>query len=314
MQGNEWNLLVVLGPTAGGKTRLGVTLARALNGEIISADSRQVYRELNIGAGKDLEEYGSGAQAVPHHLIDAASLDEEFSVFDFQHQFYTAVEEVRGRGRLPLLVGGTGMYIDAVVRGYRLVKAPRNEALRAELAPMSLEALRERLLRIKPRLHNVTDLEDRERIVRAIEIAVHEPNHEAPPAPDVRPFLLGVQWPRHELRKRIGVRLRERMNAGLVEEVEELLASGVDAQRLYALGLEYRYVVDYLEGRVRNRNDLIQKLHSAINQFARKQEAWFRRMERQGNKIHWIDRGDVQEAMRMIPQGLGGRNTASETT
>lgn len=280
----DYRLLVVLGPTASGKTRLGVGLARALGGEVISADSRQVYRGMDIGTGKDREEYGE----IPCHLIDIVDPGHEFSVFEFQRRFLDVWAEVRDRGRLPVLVGGTGLYLDAVLRGYRLVAVPANGPLRAELAGLPPEELQERLRRTNPRLHNTTDLLDRERLVRAIEIAEYEADHPPQPLPELAPLVFGIRWERSELRRRITERLAARLAGGMIEEVERLHAAGVPWATLDYFGLEYRFVASYLRGEL-NRNDLFQKLNSAIHDFAKRQETWFRRMERHGVPIHWLD-------------------------
>ena len=279
------NLLVVLGPTASGKTHLAVQAARQLNGEIISADSRQVYRGLDIGSGKDLDEYG----ATPYHLIDVVDPGYEFSLFDFAQAFSQAFREIRGRGRLPILVGGTGLYLDAVLRGYELVAVKENRPLRQELEALSLDALRERLQALRLEQHNTSDLNDRSRLLRAIEIAEGEQQAEARPLalPLLIPRVFGLRWPRELLRQRITKRLRERLDHGLVEEVAHLHAAGVSWETLDYYGLEYRFVARHLQGLL-NRNDLFQKLNSAIHQFAKRQETWFRRMERQGVAIHWL--------------------------
>ena len=300
MSSHPQDILVILGPTASGKTRLGVQLAHKLGGEILSADSRQVYRGLDIGTGKDLAEYEIDGERIPYHLIDVVELDEEYNVYQYQRDCFEVLDELKSRGVLPLVVGGTGLYLDAVLEEYRMVEAPENPALREKLQALSDAALQERLLQLKPHQHNVSDLSDRERTVRAIEIAERERDHVPEPLPPIRPVLLGVRWPRPELRKRIRTRLVERMDAGLADEVQSLLDRGVEEERLYRLGLEYRYVVDYLHGVIRNRNDLIQKLASAIVQFARRQETWFRRMERRGHTIHWVDRGDAEAAMDIV--------------
>ncbi len=283
----DHNLLVILGPTATGKTRLAVAAAERLGGEIISADSRQVFRGMDVGTGKDLDEYGG----IPYHLIDILDPGEEFSVFAFQRLFSAAFNDIVGRGRLPVLVGGTGLYLDAVLRGYRLVEVPENPALRDELARLPLEALRERLLLLAPRLHNSTDLKERDRLVRAIEIAEHERSagkDETVPLPELRPLVFGIRFEREEVRQRITERLKARLGGGMIEEVERLLAGGVTPERLDWYGLEYRFISRYLRGEL-NRNDLFQKLNSAIHAFAKKQENWFRRMERDGVEIVWLD-------------------------
>ncbi len=295
-----FDTLVILGPTASGKTRLGVELARDLGAEIVSADSRQVYRGLDIGAGKDLEEYSARGAPVPYHLIDVVDLDVEFSVFDYQKRCFEVLKQLQERRVLPIIVGGTGLYLEAVLKGYRMADVPVDAELRAELAGMSTDRLVERLRTLRL-VHNTTDLEDRERLVRAIEIAeftaaAHEPES----GPPIRPLVLGVRWERSILRRRIRRRLAQRLSHGLVEEVESLHASGVGWEKLHFLGLEYRFVADYLQGTIRNRNDLEQKLGSAICVFAKRQETWFRRMQRRGVHISWIDRGDAGDARRVI--------------
>ncbi len=294
------NALVVLGPTASGKTRLGVHLADALGGEILGADSRQVYRGLDIGSGKDLNEYELNGHRIPFHLIDIAGLESEFSVFAYQKAFYDAFELVRARGALPIVVGGTGLYLEAVLKGYRMADVPPNPALRADLSILSDDDLAKRLRKLRPALHNTTDLDDRERTVRAIEISEYTLIHPPEPAPEIHPLLLGVRWERPLLQRRIAQRLKARLDAGLIEEVQHLHDYGYSWERLELLGLEYRFVAQYLQGVILNRNDLFQKLNAAIAQFAKRQETWFRRMERNGADIQWLHRGDLSEAMAAI--------------
>lgn len=305
----KYNLLVILGPTASGKTGLAVKLAREMGSEIISADSRQVYRGMDIGTGKELEEYGS----VPYHLIDIIDAAEEFSLFDYQQAFYTVFNDLRKRDIIPLMAGGTGLYVDAVIRGYDMQKVPPNNALRQELESLSEEMLAERLLKLNPALHNTTDLKIRERIVRAIEIAIHEEEngHELPEHPQIVPLVIGVRWKREVLRERITKRLKARLNEGMIDEVRDLHNSGVSWERLDLFGLEYRYVAMYLKGEL-GRNDMFQKLNTAIHKFAKRQETWFRRMEKHGVKIEWIDEGDyerlktyVLNALSLDGRGLG---------
>ncbi len=281
----QFNLLVILGPTASGKTRIAVEVARNLGGEIISTDSRQVYRRMDIGTGKDLAEYGS----VPYHLINIVDPGYEFNVFDFQRLFLEAFKNIRARKRLPILVGGTGMYLDAVLRRYRIIEAPENASLRAELADFSLEDLAARLKKVNPRLHNTTDLLDRTRLIRAIEIAEHKPESEkdSPFFLDLNPVVFGIRWERKSLRERITRRLRERLEQGMIEEVQKLLKTGISFGTLDFYGLEYRFVGQYLQNQI-NKNDMFQKLNSAIHQFAKRQETFFRRMERKGIVIHWV--------------------------
>ncbi len=282
--GTAFNLLVVLGPTASGKTRLGVRLARELNGEVISADSRQVYRGMDIGTGKDLAEYGD----IPYHLIDIAAPGSEFNLFEFQRRFLEAFSSIKERGRLPVLAGGTGMYLEAALLGYRLVEAPENSRLRGELAGLSLRALGERLKQVSSLLHNTTDLLERDRLIRAIEIAEHGQGREPEPMPELKPLIFGIRWEREELKRRITARLRERFDHGLIEEVERLHEEGVSWECLDFYGLEYRFIARYLKGEL-NRNDMFQKLNSAIHGLAKRQETWFRRMERKGIVINWLD-------------------------
>ncbi|KAB0665348.1 tRNA (adenosine(37)-N6)-dimethylallyltransferase MiaA [Oryzomonas japonica] len=294
-----FNLLTILGPTASGKTRLAVALAGEMNGEIISADSRQVFRGMDIGSGKDLHEYG----AIPCHLVDILDAGEEFSVFAFQRLFIEAFESITARGRLPLLCGGTGMYLDAALRGYRLVEVPEDPALRTELGARSDAELAAMLRELRPEQHNSTDLADRQRTIRAIEIARHEQNRptETEPFPPVRPLVIGIRWERAELRRRITERLRQRLDNGMIEEVQGLHNQGIAWERLSYYGLEYRFVGAFLRGEL-TRNDLFQKLNSAIHDFAKRQETWFRRMEKNGVVIHWVDgAGDpLAEARRIV--------------
>lgn len=290
------NLLVILGATASGKTRLGVQLAGRLNGEIVSADSRQVYCGMDIGTGKDLHEY----QGIPYHLIDVAQPGHEFNLFRFQRLFLDAFSEISGRGVLPVLVGGSGMYLDCVLRGYRLTEVPENPELRAELASLSMPALIERLTSSNPKLHNSTDLTEPPRLVRAIEIAEYR-GGDSRPWPDMVPLTIGIRWERALLRERITNRLRERLAAGMIEEVERLHACGTTWEQLEFYGLEYRYLARYLKGEL-SRNDMFQKLNSAIHDFAKKQENWFKRMQSHGTAIHWVEgAGDpLAQALELV--------------
>ncbi len=282
---SDINLLVVLGATATGKTRLGVRLAQRVGGEIISADSRQVYRGMDLGTGKDLTEYGD----IPYHLIDIADPGEEYHVFAFQRDFFEIFKKIEDRGRMPIMVGGSGLYLDAVLRGYRLIEVPPDPELRAELATHSEQWLRERLLELKPRQHNTTDLTDRDRLVRAIEIAEGErAAGSLPPLPSVTPLVIGIRWPRPELRARITRRLQQRLDEGMVEEVARLHQQGVSWETMEFYGLEYRFIARYLQGEL-SFDEVRAQLNTAIHKFAKRQETWFRRMERQGIVIHWVD-------------------------
>jgi tRNA dimethylallyltransferase len=294
----SFNLLTILGPTASGKTRLAVALAREQVGEIISADSRQVFRRMDIGTGKDLHEYGE----VPHHLIDILEPGDEFSVFAFQRLFLEAFGEISGRGRLPLLCGGTGMYLDAALRGYRMREVPEDGVWRAGLEGVSDTELAALLREYRPGLHNSTDLLDRQRTIRALEIARFQADWagDDEPFPALRPLVIGIRWERAELRRRITERLRQRLESGMIEEVQRLHDEGVGWDRLDYYGLEYRFVGMLLRGEL-NRNDLFQKLNSAIHDFAKRQETWFRRMERNGVEINWVaGEGDPLDEARGV--------------
>ncbi len=294
--------VVILGATATGKTGLGVFLAREAGGEIVSADSRQVYRGLDIGSGKDIAEYGD----TPHHLIDVADLAGEYSVFDFRRDCARAVAEVRSRGAIPFVVGGTGMYLDAIIRGYDMVEVPVNDALREELALLTLGELGERLLALKKTVHNRTDLIDRDRLVRAIEIASYR--RERPDDPrdrlcspaDFRPLVVGVHFPRDELRARIRRRLDDRLAIGLVDEVRSLHEGGASWERLERLGLEYRLTSEYLGGKIESYGAYVESLYVAICQFAKRQETWFRGMERKGVLVNWVEKGDRALSLDLV--------------
>ncbi|MDT8419911.1 MAG: tRNA (adenosine(37)-N6)-dimethylallyltransferase MiaA [Desulfuromonadales bacterium] len=289
------DLLVILGATAGGKTGLAVAAARRCNGEIISADSRQVYRGMDLGTGKDLAEYGD----IPYHLIDIAEPGSEYNVYQFQQDCFSALEDIRSRGRTPLICGGTGLYLDAVLQGYRLIEVAENPQLRDELSRCSEQQLRDKLISLKPEQHNLTDLVERDRLLRAIEIAVGErQNAKQPPLPALRPIIFGLRWPRPVLRQRIALRLQQRLAAGMIEEVARLHASGTSWQSLEFYGLEYRLIAQHLQGQL-SYNDMKQKLQSAIGQFAKRQDTWFRRMERRGTPIIWLD-GERQPLEQLL--------------
>ena len=291
-----YNSIIVLGTTASGKTSVAVRLAYNFGGEIISADSRQTYTGLDIGSGKDLDEYETNGVKIPYHLIDVADLrTREYNVFNYQQDFYKAFGEIQKRGKLPVIAGGTGMYIDSVVRNYDFAEVPENPSLRAELESKTLEELASILLELKPNLHNKSDLLIRERLIRAIEIArcMKSPAAEslrknANARPDIRPLILGIKLERNILRENIAIRLKERLDAGMVEEVENLHKSGCSWEKLERLGLEYKFCSLYIKGDIASRDELFERLNIAIRQFAKRQETWFRRMERSGIKINWI--------------------------
>lgn len=282
-------MLAVVGPTACGKTALAVELALAFGGEVLSADSRQVYRGMDIGTGKDLSEYVRGDVNVPVHLVDIAEAGYRYNVFEYQRDFLRAYEGVVQRGNLPVLCGGSGMYVESVLRGYRLIPVPENKELRERLQHKSLEELTAILSTYKT-LHNNTDTDTVKRAIRAIEIEEYyaAARVEECEFPTIRTLTLGVDVSREVRRERISKRLRARLDEGLIEEVERLLANGLTAEQLIYYGLEYKFVTLYLTGAL-TREEMFQGLETAIHQFAKRQMTWFRGMERRGVNIHWVD-------------------------
>lgn len=284
---SNMSLLVITGPTASGKTRRAVDCARAFNGEIISADSRQIYRRMDLGTGKDLEEYGT----VPYHLIDICDAGYRYNLFEYLRDEARACDEIQSRGRLPILCGGTGLYVESVLKGLALPPVPENPELRKKLAPLPLEELTKILASMK-RLHNTTDVDTAQRAIRAIEIETYyEANPHLAPAKASRPVtdavIVGVDIDRDSRRRRISSRLRERLANGMVEEVASLLDSGVDPDSLIYYGLEYKFVTLHCLGRL-SLEEMTEQLEIAIHQFAKRQMTWFRGMERRGFKIHWL--------------------------
>jgi tRNA dimethylallyltransferase len=285
----QYNLLVVLGATATGKTSLAVNLAKHFNGEIISADSRQIYRGMDLGTGKDIEEYVVDGVEIPYHLIDIADAGYKYNVFEFQQDFVKAFEHISARKRLPVVCGGTGMYLEAVLKGYKLIAVPKDQAFRDEMEQKTLAEL-EVILRSYKELHNTSDLETKKRAVRAIEI---ERYYAANPQvdmhyPEMNPLLVGIKFDRESRRNRISFRLEERLKSGMVEEVESLLKSGVPAEDLIYYGLEYKFLTQYVTGQI-TYDEMYSGLEIAIHQFAKRQMTWFRKMERSGSNIHWLD-------------------------
>jgi tRNA dimethylallyltransferase len=291
-------LITILGPTAAGKTRLAALLADTLEGEIISADSRQVYRGMTVGTGKDIDDYEVGGKAVPFHLIDVADPVEEFHVFRFKQMFIDAASDILQRNRQVIMCGGTGLYLDAVLRDYFFVEVPENQQLRIELGSKSTEELAAYLTSVK-KVHNSTDLVDRHRLIRAIEIHEFHSKTECTgmqiQIADSRVF--GVLLPRDQIRERIASRLHRRIEEGMTDEVRSLLNSGVSADRLISFGLEYRYVTQHILGHF-TKEEMQEKLCTAIQQFAKRQMSWFRRMERLGIHIEWID-GTLSQESRL---------------
>ncbi len=283
------DLIVILGPTATGKTRTAALVAKKTGGEVISADSRQVYRGMDIGTGKDLDDYNVEGQAIPYHLIDIVDPGTEYNVFRFSRDFEKARKEIEARGNRVVACGGTGMYLEAVTRGYRLEEVPENKALREELKDKTLEELASILKKLK-KVHNITDTTDTERALRAIEIETYykdSPRNKSG-KPEYKTVIFGIELPRREIRERITARLEQRLQYGMTEEVRNLLESGITPKQLKFYGLEYRYITEYLEGKY-SYEEMFRLLNTAIHQFAKRQMTWFRRMEKRGNKITWID-------------------------
>ena len=298
----KYNSIVLLGPTAVGKTNLGVRIADCFDLEIISADSRQVYKGLDLGSGKDIDEYTFNGKKIPYHLIDVTDLSHEYNVFDFSKDFYKAFENISNRKIVPFVVGGTGMYLDSFIRKYELVEVPQNEKFRKELEEKSLEELDSILLKLKPDLHNRTDLNIKDRVIKAIEIATfmqseeyQKNKEELLKRPEVNPFIIGTTIDRTLLRENIKKRLIERINSGMIEEVENLNKQGFSFERMEKLGLEYRFISEYLEGKIESKEKMIELLYIAICQFAKRQETWFRGMEKKGVTINWLTKEANQD-------------------
>ncbi|MBU3927954.1 MAG: tRNA (adenosine(37)-N6)-dimethylallyltransferase MiaA [Bacteroidetes bacterium] len=284
-----FHLITILGPTATGKTTLACHLAALLQGEIISADSRQVYRGMDLGTGKDLSDFHLKDYDVPYHLIDVVDPGYEFNVFEFQQHVARALEIVEHNGRLPILCGGSGLYLDAVLRGYQLQRVPENKVLREFFETLSMESLTRKLKSYGP-VHNTTDINDRRRLIKAIEIAEHHINHPKPDfiMPRVSSINFGLHFERQQLRDRITQRLKQRLEEGMVDEVRNLLSSGLLPEQLKFYGLEYRLITQYVMGEL-TYNEMFELLNTAIHQFAKRQMTWFRRMENGGVRIHWIN-------------------------
>ncbi|HBH87782.1 MAG TPA: tRNA (adenosine(37)-N6)-dimethylallyltransferase MiaA [Syntrophaceae bacterium] len=295
------NLIVILGPTASGKTKLAARLAKELSSEIISADSRQVYRGMDIGTGKDLSEYVVDGTTIPYHFVNIVDPVYEFNVFEYQRHFFVCFSEISSRGIIPIMVGGTGLYIESVIKGYKMFEVPESHQLRDELEKEEMHALVSRLLALNPLPHNTTDLCDRKRLIRAIEIqefAKAQDSSFDDNVPVIVPLVIGIRWERSILRQRITHRLKERFMSGLIEEVKNLNASGIQWEKLDFFGLEYRYVGLYLRGAL-SYKDMFDTLNTRIHQFAKRQETWFRRMEKQGIQIHWI-KGDDYDSLKKL--------------
>ena len=297
-------LLVILGPTATGKTMLAAQLAYRIGGEIISADSRQVFRRMTIGTGKDFSDYNINGTVVPYHLIDILEAGAEFSVFDFQQEFIKAYHDILSRNKIPVLCGGTGMYIESILKPYIFYEVPENINLRKELLKKTDEELIAVLEELKT-LHNTTDTVNRKRLLRAIEIEIYKKKHpQISSFPEINSVIFGIKTERKKQTELITERLKKRLERGMIEEVQALLDEGISPERLKSYGLEYKYVTQYILGELEYGN-MFTLLNTAIHQFSKRQMTWFRHMEKNGIKIHWIE-GDwpMDEKLKKIIQLL----------
>ena len=299
-------MVTILGPTASGKTPVAARLAAEIGGEVISADSRQVYRRMDIGTGKDLKDYVVDGRQIPYHLIDICEPGTKYNLFEYQQDFFDAYQDIRSRGVEPILCGGTGLYIEAVLKGYHLSPVPQNQPLRDRLEGKSLEELTVMLAQLKEKtgtaMHNKTDVDSCQRAIRAIEIETYNIEHPTPcrELPPVDSLIIGIDIDRELRREKISRRLKARLDEGMVDEVRGLLAEGIPAEGLTYYGLEYKFVTEYLMGQL-TYDEMFTKLEIAIHQFAKRQMTWFRGMERRGFKIHWIDAMlPMEEKIRMI--------------
>ena len=287
-------MITILGPTASGKTPVAARLAAEIGGEIISADSRQVYRRMDIGTGKDLADYVVDGKLIPYHLIDIREPGTKYNLFEYQQDFFDAYQDIRSRGAVPILCGGTGLYIEAVLKGYKLSPVPQNQELRDSLEGKSLEELTQMLTELKAKtgsnMHNTTDVDSCQRAIRAIEIESYNLQHPLPKRelPPVESVIIGIDIDREMRREKITRRLKARLEEGMVDEVKALLAEGIPPDDLIYYGLEYKFVTEYLVGQT-SYDEMFTRLEIAIHQFAKRQMTWFRGMERRGFNINWID-------------------------
>ena len=287
-------MVTILGPTASGKTTLATRLAHTIGGEIISADSRQVYRNMDIGTGKDLADYVVDGKKIPYHLIDIAEAGTKYNLYQYQHDFHVAYQDIVSRDERPILCGGTGLYLEAVLKGYELSPVPQNAELRERLEGKSLAELTQMLADLKAQtgsvMHNTTDVDSCQRAIRAIEIETYNIEHATAlrTMPAINSLIIGVNIEREERRRKITARLKQRLDEGMVEEVRTLLDSGIAADDLIYYGLEYKFITEYIIGKL-TYEEMFRQLEIAIHQFAKRQMTWFRGMERRGTTIHWVD-------------------------
>ncbi len=286
---SQYNLITIIGPTAGGKTSVAAELAYLIDGEIISGDSRQVYRGMSIGTGKDLNDYVVNGRKIPYHLIDIVEPGYKLNVFEFQQHFLNAYNDITTRKKMPILCGGSGLYVEAAIKGYKLIAVPVNSELRQALSSKSLEEL-EIILSSYKKLHNKTDIDTKKRAIRAIEIEDYYSRNTTTDLnyPHFKNLIIGIVFPRDVQRKRITQRLKQRLGEGMIDEVHNLISSGISPDDLIYYGLEYKWITKFVIGEI-SYNDMFNGLNIAIHQFAKRQLTWFRRMERNGFPIHWID-------------------------
>jgi tRNA dimethylallyltransferase len=284
-----YDMLTILGPTATGKTQLAARIAMKINGEVLSADSRQIYRGMDLGTGKDLDDYRVDGISIPYHLIDLADAGFQYNVFEFQREFIRSYADICSRGKFPVFCGGSGLYLEAVLKGYKLTQVPSNQPRREELSLLSLEEL-SRLLKSLKNVHNSSDTETKNRAIRAIEIEEYLKLHPELDFefPAITSLIIGVQFDRDTRRDRITKRLRQRLDEGMIDEVKALLENGLTPENLIYYGLEYKYITLFLTGEL-TKDEMFERLNIAIHQFAKRQMTWFRKMEKEGFQINWLD-------------------------
>jgi tRNA dimethylallyltransferase len=292
----DYNVITVLGPTATGKTKLAAHIAYNFNGEIISADSRQVYKGMDLGTGKDYEDYIIGNTRIPYHLIDIIDPYEEFNAFLFKEYFQNAYNLITARSKLPVICGGTGFYLSTVIQNYKLNRKDNNS--KSELEKLSIDELKSLFFTLNKSPHNTTDILDKDRIISALMILLSDKDNYVD-TNDINPLVIGIDPGRNEIKKRISLRLRKRLESGMIEEVEFLMNKGINFEKMQFFGLEYKYISLYLTGKL-NYNDMFQKLNSAIHNFAKRQMTWFRKMEKEGIKINWFESNDFNNVKSLI--------------
>ena len=286
---SKYDMLTILGATAGGKTSVATRMAYILDGEIISADSRQVYRGMDLGTGKDLDDYIVEAKQIPYHLIDIVDAGYKYNVYEYQKDFLKVYSDLQKRNKFPVFCGGSGMYLEAILKGYKLIPVPADEELRSKLEKKETEELISILKSFK-KLHNTSDIDSRKRLIRAIEIETYYDQLDKVDDyfPEIKSLIVGIKFDRNSRRKRITERLKQRLDEGMVDEVKKILNSGVSPEVLIYYGLEYKYLTQYIVGDI-TYDEMFKQLETAIHQFAKRQMTWFRGMERRGFKINWLD-------------------------